>query len=281
MRKIILVFLLNTCIFTLYTYASIPDSLMQRISQTQGASKIMLLHKLYLKNCGNSSAFDYIDMLRQEAVKQRNKKLEMRTMGMRIQAFLNANQSDSVIKYAPGTIDFVRLNGDYKLMFTIQDLLVSQLMLKKEFIEALRIINEQYKEAKKLNNPIGLAIANKNMGLVYRFTGRSTEAWKFYKESMEWLKKANEKSLMIDLYLDLISINREQGERLKALDNCNRCYLLIKEKNEGAKKYPEVNTLSAQYFTYLCLKACVCTELDRMKEAEKCIHSAIKATDPA
>lgn len=281
MRKILSIIILLSVAVLTYGHYLIPDSISLKLSQVNGETKLRLLHELYLQNNGNQTAFRYLDMLLDESVKQKNKRMEMQVLGMQIQAFVNINRSDSVIKRAPEVIKLMRQNEEFKLMFSTQDLLIGQLMMSKRFVEALRMTNEQMKEAQRLDNSLGLAIANKNLGMIYRFTGRSAEVWKFYMESLKWLKKANEKSLIVDLYLDIITINHECMQLTQALDNCNKCITLIKENMRGEKRFSEKNKLTAQFFTCLCIKASVYLNLKNTKEAEKCIAQAREMVNPA
>lgn len=281
MKKVLSIVLFFSFTLVSQGHALLPDSIRQKLTAVQGEGRLKLLYELYFRNGGNETAGDYLDLLLQESIRQNNKNMEIRTLGMQIQILVNNNLSDSVISRAPRIIELARQYKEYKSMFSIQDLLIGQLMAAKEFVEALRITNDQLREAKKLNNPLGMAIANKNLGMIHRFTGRSGEAWKFYMESLEWLKKANEKSLIIDLYLDIISINRECGQWDQALENSNKCLALIQENMRYEKKHSERHKLIAQYFTCMCFKAITYLGLEKTKEARNCIDLAGKQVNPA
>lgn len=282
-KHILLVLILGINIFTPGVYASVSDSLKQRLSYTSGKDKISLLYQLYLENNGNDSAFYFINKLQEEGARQKNLTEEMRAMGLRMQAFANANYPDSLAKYAPSVIAFLREHKNYDFMFSVQDLVISHLILRKQFTQALKSVNEQYEEAKRLNSATGLAIANKNLGLIYRYTGRPEEATRFYTESIEYLKEAGNGSLLlINLYLELILVHREIGNFKQALENCNKCFNALNHlKKETVFDKLQENTFKAQYFTCLCYKASTCIDLNRLDEAEKCIREALKAANPS
>lgn len=281
MEKQIAIVLFLGCFLPCFAQASTTDSLEHKLFHAQGKEKIALLFKLSRENNGNSKAFHYIDLLQKEAEKQKDDKLEMQVMGLRIQTFVNTNQPDSTLKYATATIGLMRRKKEYKLMFSIQDLVIGQLISGKKFSDALKKVNEQFNEAKYLNNSVGMAIANKNLGLIYRCTGRSAEAARFYKEGIEWLDKADELSLKTDMYLDMITVNREQRKYVEALENCNKCFELLKQRTGKEKKDSEKSIVNAQYFTCLCLKAYICLELKQLKEAKECINKALKTANPS
>lgn len=281
MKKIRFILLLFCIALPAFSATPLPDSIRLKISRTQGEARLRLLHELYLQNNGSKTALTYLELLLKESARQNNKEMEMQARAMKIQSFVNANQADSVIRRAPEVISLMRQNKEYKLMFSIQDLLIGQMMMSKRFVDALRTTNDQLREAKELNSPIGLAIANKNLGMIYRSTGRSAEVWKFYMESLDWLKKANEKSLIIDLYLDIISINKECVQLEQALENCNKCIALIQDNMQDETQFPERNKLTAQLFTCLCFKASVLLRFEKTKEAKSCINQAQSLVNPA
>lgn len=281
MKKVLSILLLLGFALASPCNTLLPDSVLTKLSQAKGESRLKLLYELYHQHSGSPAAGNCLELLLKESIRQKNKEMEMKALGMQIQLFVNTNQGDSVIRRAPEIIELARRNKIYKSMFSIQDLLVGQLMISKRFAEALRLTHEQLKEAKQLNNPLGVAIANKNLGMIYRFTGRSAEAWKFYMESLEWLKKANEKSLIIDLYLDLISVNRECTQLEQALENSNKCLALIEENMQDNNKYSDKSKLTAQYFTCMCFKAIVYLNLKKTEDARKCIATAQKLVNPS
>ena len=280
MKKVLSIVLFFSFTLVSQGHTLLPDSIRQKLSATQGEARLKLLHELYFRNAGDETAAGYLHLLLQESIRQNNKNMEMRALGMQIQMLVNNNLSDSVISCAPRVIELARQNKEYKSMFSVQDLLIGQLTSSKKFVEALRTTNEQLREAKALNNPLGIAIANKNLGMIYRYTGRSDEATNFYSESMEWLQKSNEQSLIIDLYLDIISTHRECSQLAEALENCDKCEALIKKSMLNANKHPDKHKLNAQYFTCMCLKAIVYLRLDKTKEARESLITAGKLVNP-
>ncbi len=246
---------------------------------SQEDDSIKTLYQLCIKYNGDISVFGCLDRLQSEAVKKKNKKLNAVAMGLRIQAFVNQNMIDSVLKYEKPVVDALRKEEEYRRMFIVQNLVIEKLISNQRYADALTRINEQYEEAKKLQNTVGLAMACKNFGQIYQYTGRPAEASRFYQEALQLLEESENISLMIDLYLDIILTDREQGKFSEALENCNKCFVLLKKTEDTSQNRNKDDALLGRYFTCYCLKAFICLELDQPEEAKRCIDNAISWQD--
>ena len=60
---------------------------------------------------------------------------------------------------------------------------------------------------------------------------------------------------MIDLYLNIILTGREQGHFSEALENCNKCFVLLKKAEDASQSKTNDDALLGRYFTCYCLKA--------------------------
>lgn len=279
-RPRFLLFLLLTAFLPALAQShSVSDSLKRELRHAQGTRKTELLYQLYWENKTNDSAFYYIDQLEQEAERIGNENEKIKALGMRLQTFANRNRPDSALKYAPQTIRYMKQKKAYKAMFTVQNLVAGLLIGKQKFDEALCRVNEQYEEAKQLKQTLGLAIASKNLGLIYRYTGRNEEALKFYKESLDFLKNTGEESMMTDIYLDIIIAERELNQNAEALETCKECFSLLKKRSAQVRNHTEKNTIRAQTYTCLCFQACVYIQLGKLKEAKESIDTALKISD--
>ena len=247
---------------------------------SQEDDSIKTLYQLCIKYNGDTSVFSCLDRLQDEAIKKKNKKLTAVAMGLRIQAFVNQNMTDSVLKYEKSVVDALRKEEEYRRMFIVQNLVIEKLISNQRYADALTRINEQHEEAKKLQNTVGLAMACKNFGQIYQYTGRPAEASRFYKEALQLLEEDKNISLMIDLYLNIILTGREQGHFSEALENCNKCFVLLKKAEDASQSKTNDDALLGRYFTCYCLKAFICLELDQPEEAKRCIDNAISWQDP-
>lgn len=241
---------------------------------------IKILYQLCIKNNGDSSVFITLDLLQKEAMKHGNKRLAAVVMGLRMQAFLNQNMKDSVLNASHSTIDALRTQKEYRRMFAVQNVVIGQLIYNQQYTDALIKINEQYEEAKKLKNNIGLAMASKNFGQIYQYTGRMEEASRFYEEALQLLQENNNLPLIIDTYLDIIITYRDLGKYQEALANCEKCFVLLKQIEKTSQNTTKDDALLGRYFTCYCLKASICLELNKVEEAKLCIDSAISWQDP-
>ncbi len=281
LRRILFFLLVTFLIPACAQNNSVSENLKRELRHAEGTRKTDLLFQLYLEHNTNDSAFIYIDQLQQEADRTKNEEEKIKMMAIRIQAFVNTNHSDSVLKYAPQVIRYMRKQKAYKHMFSVQNLLIELLVGKRQFDAALLETNQQYEIAKELKYPFGLAMASKNLGLIYHYTGRNKEALKFYKESIAFLKNTNEKSVMVNIYLDIIIAERELDKNAQALEECKQCFKLLEKNSAFAKNTVEKNTIRAQFYTCLGFQASIYIKLGKLKEAKESIDAALKLASPS
>ena len=95
---------------------------------SQEDDSIKTLYQLCIKYNGDTSVFSCLDRLQDEAIKKKNKKLTAVAMGLLIQAFVNQNMTDSVLKYEKSVVDALRKEEEYRRMFIVQNLVIEKLI---------------------------------------------------------------------------------------------------------------------------------------------------------
>ncbi len=111
---------------------------------------------------------------------------------------------DSVVNLCKETIDWAVAHDDYTQKFYAEKLLVSVLCIKGEVEQGISITREMYEEAKKLNYPLGKALALQAIGSTYMYTGQYLQALSTFSEARPLIYSGQDTLLQANLTVQQI-----------------------------------------------------------------------------
>ena len=205
-KKFLLIFCFSTVLLVTSSIAQQKtnaqvDSIVAVLPQLRDSAKLEAILQLATLTDGEPIRKYYVDMLLDEAHRQKNVRYEGRALTWRVEWY-GTQFNDSAFIAAEEAIRFTREHKLYDLLFLTHHMLATSYVDKGLLHTAIRKAEEAYAEAKELQDNMPKARMLAILGLIYNELGVYQEALRYYEESLQMatLKRQPDTYLYIQNY---------------------------------------------------------------------------------
>ena len=213
MKKFLFIFCFSAILLAPFSIAqqktnAQEDSIVAILPQLRDSAKLEAMVELATLTDGESIRKYYVDMLLDEARRQKHVRCEGRALTWLVEWY-GTQFSDSVFLAAEEAIRFTREHKLYDLLFLSHHMLATSYVDKGLLHTAIRKAEEAYAEAKELQDNLPTARMLAVLGLIYNELGLYKEALRYYEESlrMATLKRQPDTYLYIQNYDHLATLS--------------------------------------------------------------------------
>ena len=176
--------------FTVSLYGLSPDEIRCRLPEYKGKDLLWALGQLCVAS-QETGDFDEqwhsLDAYIREAHSQGNRHEESDARKMRMILFYNANQNDSVYRYARGDIDFMRSSKEWNSAYRVWIFLVNTYVYGDSVTIGLKEGERMYEDALNRKDDFGMGLAYFSMGNAYFNMNNMEEATGAYQKAIDLL----------------------------------------------------------------------------------------------
>ncbi|GHT30094.1 hypothetical protein FACS189432_09370 [Bacteroidia bacterium] len=192
------------------------DSLLAILPSQSDTVKLESINRLINLSYGHAGRKNYIDMLLDEAHKQGHSYYEGRALALLVEWYYPQFDNDSIFIAGKKAEDFTRKHQLYNFLFTVQQILIQRYIDQHQLLTGLRKAEEAYEEAKSTGDNMAIARMLASIANIYETMNQKTEALKYYKESLDYIHRANNTTamLIVENYMNMAaaSFDIEQYE---------------------------------------------------------------------
>ena len=254
------------------------DSILVILPQLRDTEKLQAIRGLI------SLAFEmpvrqhYVNMLLDEARRQKNVNEEGRAFAMLTEIYFSQTDNDSIFIYGEEAIRFTRQHKLYNFLFTVHQTVIMRHLAHGKLQTAIRKAEEVYEEAKELQEFMPMARILALMGNIYDEMGQLEEAFRYYGESVEIAKQNIQPNswIYIENYNSLATI----ANRLERYDlQMQYADSLVMELERFAENNP-TNNLQTYYFIEQYHRTVAHAKQNNPEQAFQAIQNALSLFDP-
>lgn len=173
---------------------------------------------------------------------------------------------DSVYIWIKQLKNEVERSGKYDLFFKLKLLSINSSISMNNVTLALDEARSMYEKAKKMNHPLGIALALRAIGDVYQTSSTPQEGIKSYKEAFELFKQIPEEQDFTQFTLaQLILMQLRANQFQEAMNNLT----VLKKSCKGKEKIPITFYIPISYAYYYIHLGKFNDALEQIKIAEK------------
>jgi AraC-like DNA-binding protein len=231
---------------------SLEDSLKSLISMQKGKEKLATLDELMMLKYMTEDGVKYIDMLREEAQRQKNELYIGRALQMKANHYANTAESDSFYVWAERSKEYSLAHKQYGSYFTVESYVITRYIYEGSYELALFSVEKMLEKAKEVNNVYGEVNAYEAMGLAYISARRSEEAIKPLVEGFNLLRQhfPENKIYIMEYAFKIIQAYYDIKDYKTSLEYCD---LVQKEMNEFWPKAQGTTIANGNYILMLNL----------------------------
>ena len=176
--------------FTVSLYGSEAEEIRARMTRQTGKVRLASLARLceISQETGDyDEQWRTLDDYLREARRQGDTHEESDARKMRMILFYNANQNDSVYRYARGDIDFMRSSKEWNSAYRVWSFLVNTYVYGDSVTIGLKEGERMYEDALKRKDDFGMGLAYFSMGNAYFNMNNMEEATGAYQKAIDLL----------------------------------------------------------------------------------------------
>ena len=212
---------------------SVSDSIRNLLPHLKGQELLQCHSNLCRLAAAEDNADEELACLRAyiaEAHRQENAEEEGHARCMQIMCYYNYNMHDSAILALPINLEFMSKHQLWDHYYNSWDIIVEIYIYQDKLQMALLEAEKMYADARKNKSNYGLGVSAYCMGGIYQTMQRFQEAVKSLEESIEYLSKEEDISLLLSAYNAL-------GEALDGLSNYDNLRTITIEWKAVLDKY--------------------------------------------
>jgi serine phosphatase RsbU (regulator of sigma subunit) len=204
-------------------YASLTDSIRDRLPSLKGAARLNAYVKLQELSFYSPDA-DYklrcLNELIDEAERQKDYKLFGKAVAGRVVQWYNYDMNDSVIQRVPQDIEKLKKYKQFDRLYEVWMYLVNTYIFSERYNMALREVEVMFADAKEQGDNYGMGLAYYGMGNVYANMHNPEQSADSYRKGLDMLKSVRpQPSTIADIfsyYGDLLN-EQKQYQQLEKL----------------------------------------------------------------
>lgn len=260
--------------FTLQAQQALKDSLIEQSAVQAGEDKLFYLYELAKLTLGTDENVYYLNVLEQEALRQRSDYYYMAALANKATYYYNMGlKPDSFLYYSGKAKEFALKESFYDFYFDVESYVINMHVKSANYELAIYQAKELFDKAKELNSTDGEISAYECMGVAYIYAGRPGEAIAPLKSGIELLLeyRPDRITYMMEFYFYLILALYEYGDYASAISYCDRLDVILVEFEANKKGTRYENLFMDDYLLQLAvmyaLNYTASGELIRAKEA--------------
>ena len=269
-------------VLPLFLSGATIEELKAELSHQKGEERIKTRGKIFQKSqdeCDLAEQWRYLNDLLEETQRQHNKKEEADARVFRIVLAYNNDLNDSVYKYAPDDMAFIRNAEELEKFYEVWNLLVNTYVYDSHMTTGLEEAQKMLDDAVERKHDSGIGMAYYAMGNAYVGMGSMDIAGNCYEKSIDLLMKEDPPAGQLgELFSSLCEVYERTGEYDKMDRMLPRWKSYIERAIEDIKKQKlqnisVLNPLWAYYYIG-CAQADIGTE--RIDHAGEMLEEARK-----
>ncbi|MDR1645906.1 MAG: AraC family transcriptional regulator [Tannerellaceae bacterium] len=214
------------CLFVLSAFAQNEsdehrhaiDSIRALIPTLEGEAKLKAYAELTNRqDAANDFSDSHLQTLNDylaEAQRQKNAEKEGDARLAKAYFLYNKKDEAAFLKDIPDFLAFASKHGRWKNYFTVYEQLIDFHTIAGKYDEALRMVEDMYREGRERRFPLGVAMAARSMGETLQLMNRYADAEPFHREAVAVFEGENDLAQAIVSYPNLLNTLR----RLKKYD---------------------------------------------------------------
>jgi len=258
----------------LFASHSQTDSILAALPQLRGEEKLEALKTLVNLT---DNHLDYLDMLVQEARRQKHIEMEAFALAKFVEYYFFQFNNDSIFVVAKDAIQFLRKHKFYHYLFAVQQNVIMRHSLEGRILTALLLAEEAYEEAKEMADDWLTATMLKTIAGLYNHMEKHEEALLYYKKSQEMAMKNRQTGewIFIGNYYSMIDAAMELKRYHDALQYSDSLQVEI----ERFKRENPYANLQSDEFVMETNRATLYARLKQPEKARQAIERAHELFD--
>ncbi|MDX9848717.1 MAG: AraC family transcriptional regulator [Tenuifilaceae bacterium] len=255
------------------------DSLLLAIPNLKDTERLEAIRQLTYTAEDTKTGIDYCRWLQREAAAQGNLFFQSFALGKMVEFYYPRFDSDSIFIVGQRFEDFCRTNNFYQHYFIVVNTIIIRHEHQGNYTLALDKSERLYQQAKRLNNPGGIASALYTQANIYTALDQPDQALRLYNECLGILKESNspDQLMQLEIYQAIATLFIAKSDYQTMRHYVDTCMVYIDKVSQSR---PEIDLTSYRFNSSINYVFCH-AYTGNLEKAEQHLRKAAELLPPS